>query len=142
MPVPFDEASVLSRSRLGEVPDGVVEAVREGDRTEDSLIGEGMDEGKVKIAFSLPVTASDMARNPIRGFRAEWALCVEGVGDPLEAVLTCGGEVLVTRFVRGFSSYSSLVTVGEEISLFRELGAICPTSFALEFRILAFALFP
>lgn len=92
---PFDDASVLSSSKLFEAPDGVLEPVRVGDCSGDSLIGEGNDAGETTRAFSLPVTASDIARRPMmRGFFADFRVCRLGRGDsiPLEGKLSGFGD--------------------------------------------------
>ena len=69
--VSFDEVSVLSSSKLFEAPDVVVEPVRVGECTGDSLMGDGTEDGESIMAFSLPVTASEIARRLIRGFFIE-----------------------------------------------------------------------
>ena len=52
---------------LFEVMEGVLEPVCEGDCKGDSLIGDGILSrfGDVNDAFSSPVIASEMARNPV-----------------------------------------------------------------------------
>lgn len=60
------ELSALSISRLLDVAEGVLEPVRAGELSGVSLKDDGMDVGEDTIAFSLPVTASDIARKPKR----------------------------------------------------------------------------
>ena len=62
----FKGPSAFSISRLLEVIEGVLEPVRDGEWSGLSLNGEGMDVGEETSAFSLPVTASEMARRPKR----------------------------------------------------------------------------
>ena len=70
--VPFDEASVLSSSKLLEAPEVVVEPVRVGDCTGDSLIGEVPEVEDTSKAFSFSVTASEVVLTPIRAFGEAW----------------------------------------------------------------------
>lgn len=55
----FGEASGSSNSNVFEVADGVLESVRDGD------LGTSLEINSDASAFSLPVTASEVARRPI-----------------------------------------------------------------------------
>jgi hypothetical protein len=63
--VALDEPSVLSRSKLLDAPDGVLELVLAGDcgNCGNSLTGDTGD-GEATMALSFPVTASEIARRP------------------------------------------------------------------------------
>ena len=63
--VPLEEVSVVSRSKLLEAADGVLDPVMVGDWIGDSFTGDGIEEGEATRAFSLPVTASEMALRPM-----------------------------------------------------------------------------
>ena len=109
--VPLEEASVLSRSMLCDAPEGDVDPVRAGGSLAESLIGGDAVENN---AFSPPVTASEIALRPIRGFENDFEGATADLGEPFaEALLLL---FAVTTFILGFLSYSSLVTVGEVIS--------------------------
>lgn len=84
-----------------------------GDCMEDSLIGEGPEDGEPTVAFSLPVTASEIALRPMRGFAADLGVATEDRGEPFEdfVPLICGEDEVMILIV-GFPSYSSLVTLG------------------------------
>lgn len=107
--VPLDEVSVLSISRLLEATDGVLDPVPAGDWTSLSFTGEGLDVGVTKV-FSLPVTASEIARKPMT-LRALAEMPCGGSGERLPR-LPCveNGEAINTD---GVLSSSRLVTVGE-----------------------------
>ena len=94
-------ASGESRSKLGP-PDGVLDSVLvDGEGTGESFEGDGLgSEGPPARAFSLPVTASEVARSP--PMRLEAGLTGRSQSDPRGRA---GDKVL--------SKESSLVTVGE-----------------------------
>lgn len=139
--VPLEEASVLSMSRLKEAPEVVVDPVRVGECILDSLTGEGADVGDVSKALSLPVTASDIARRPIRPFGADPGLAVDDRRGTLDGKSPLSFGADVTMLILGFWLYSSLVTVGE-VSSFKGTVVAKMVSLALELRNLPFKLFP
>ena len=113
-PVSFEEASVLSRSILWDAAEGDVEPVRVGDCTEASLIGDESEAGVETKALSVPVTASEIARRPMRGFEIDLAGTTADLGEPFEAAPLLASVDEVISFVLNFLlSYSSFVTVGE-----------------------------
>lgn len=113
--------SVLSSSMLldTELPDGVLEPVREGDCIGESLCGEDTS-AALAFAFSPPVMASDIARKPLdcdpfRLLKNDRVCdCAAGDGDarPVLDVSLPGmcGEFAIASML--CESYVSLVTVG------------------------------
>ena len=120
LPVECLVISEFSRSKLLEVPEGVLEPVLVGEFIGDSLIGEGAasEPCEEMSAFSLPVMASDIARRPVaRDFwaKCEW-LCPVGAGDPrpsddVSLLGRLGDDAIASML--GELPYSNLVTVGE-----------------------------
>jgi hypothetical protein len=116
-------ASAFSSSKLfdNEVPEGVLEPVREGDCMGESLCCEAVTSAELKFAFSPPVMASDIARRPLdcedflllKNERVcEGAAAGEGEARPvLEVSLPAMlGEFAIASML--CESYASLVTVG------------------------------
>lgn len=95
---------------LWDAAEGDVDPVREDDCPAGSLIGDTA-EGVVEArALSFPVTASEIALNPMRGFENDFEGPTADLGEPFELL---GFVEEVTIFMLGFISYSSLVTVGD-----------------------------
>lgn len=108
-----------------------------GDCTEASLTGDGTEVGVETSALSLPVMASEIARRPMRGFETDLAGVTADLGEPFDAAPLLASVDDVIIFIFGFVlalllSYSSLVTVGELISVAG--GVILIASLAEELR--------
>ena len=113
--------SGVSSSKLLEfdVAEGVLDPVRAGDCKGDSLFGEAVVSPEWKFAFSLPVTASDIARrpSPLDFFEKkdrDWeGAAGEGDARPWEDDSLGGmrGEFAIASIL-GESYSGSLVTVG------------------------------
>jgi hypothetical protein len=119
------DPSVLSTSKLFDVPEGVLDSVRVGDLGES--LAEEVDKAAEMGELLRPVTASEMARNPI----ARWTLgetpfrldvgedfaelspfCLDWNGMKVEAVLD-GNFASSSRFVtEGECDSSSIISKG------------------------------
>jgi hypothetical protein len=100
-----------SRSKLGPA-DGVVEPVRAGDCKGESFeVGDGKGSvGDVTRDFSLPVTASDIARSP--NWRFAKGLTGNSQSEPLADRLSADFEASLFSM----ELLSNLVTIGDAVS--------------------------
>lgn len=120
MSTAFECVSAFSISRLLDVPEGVLDPVREGEFRGVSFNEDGTDVGESTNVFSVPVIVSEMARKPNRFCLTLVLPDMGGRGEevPLASLSGRGEEVgrpelrLPSRFV----------TVGE-IALARKLPA-------------------